>query len=165
MANSRLEKIGTIITRTQGLIKSGAMKFDERPLWYDIVNAFPPREEPRYDRPAPKIRVRQLFYQEDVVRAKFHKSGKAAFAVNLLDNNNRTPAQHFIEIYQNLSTQGALDEEKVFETAMDLLDDKMRQQRADKKAPESGVLEQQPKVANAPEDSGKTVKLQDIFKD
>uniref|UniRef100_A0A182QUL5 Small ribosomal subunit protein mS23 n=1 Tax=Anopheles farauti TaxID=69004 RepID=A0A182QUL5_9DIPT len=165
MANSRLEKIGTIITRTQGLLKSGAMKFDERPLWYDIVSAFPPVEEPRYDRPAPNVRVRQIFYQEDLVRAKFHKSGKATFAVNLLDNINRTPAQQFIEIYKNLSSQGALDEEKVYDTAMDLLEDKMRQQRTEKKTSESIVTEQQPKSSFTPADSGKTVQLQDIFKD
>uniref|UniRef100_A0A182JNQ8 Small ribosomal subunit protein mS23 n=1 Tax=Anopheles christyi TaxID=43041 RepID=A0A182JNQ8_9DIPT len=140
------------------------MKFDERPLWYDVVTAFPPHEEPRYDRPAPRVPVRQIFYQEDTVRAKFHKSGKATFAVNLLDNNNRTPTQQFIEMYQNLSTQGALDDEQVFTTAMDLLEDKMRQQRLDRR-PSEGVSQEQAKLPSVPEDSGKTVKLQDIFKD
>ncbi|EAA08013.5 probable 28S ribosomal protein S23, mitochondrial [Anopheles arabiensis] len=164
MANSRLEKIGTIITRTQGLLKSGAMKFDERPLWYDVVTAFPPHEEPRYDRPAPRVPVRQIFYQEDTVRAKFHKSGKATFAVNLLDHNNRTPTQQFIELYQSLSTQGALDEEQVFATAIDLHEDKMRQQRLDRR-PADGAPQEQTKQTPVPEESGKTVKLQDIFKD
>uniref|UniRef100_A0A182XW93 Small ribosomal subunit protein mS23 n=1 Tax=Anopheles stephensi TaxID=30069 RepID=A0A182XW93_ANOST len=164
MANSRLEKIGTIITRTQGLLKSGAMKFDERPLWYDVVTAFPPLDEPRYNRPAPKVPVREIFYQEDIARAKFHKSGKATFATNLLDTNNLTPTQQFIGIYQHLSTQGALDEQKVFETAIDLLEDKMRQQRADKRPAESATVEQV-ELSSKPEDSGKTVQLQDIFKD
>ncbi|XP_053658165.1 28S ribosomal protein S23, mitochondrial [Anopheles marshallii] len=164
MANSRLEKIGTIITRTKGLLKSGAMKFDERPLWYDVVTAFPPLEEPRYDRPAPRVPVREIFYQEDTVRAKFHKAGKATFAVNLLDTNNLTPTQQFIGIYQNLSTQGALDEQKVYEIAIDLLEDQMRQQRADKRPAETETSDRV-KPSPLPEDSGKTVQLQDIFKD
>ncbi|XP_053681157.1 28S ribosomal protein S23, mitochondrial [Anopheles nili] len=163
MANSRLEKIGTIITRTQGLLKSGAMKFEERPLWYDVVTAFPPHEEPRYDRPAPKVSLRPIFYQEDMIRAKFHKTSKAPFAVNLQDFKNRTPTQQFVEIYQNLSLQGALDETKVFETALDLYEDKLRQQK-EKRSAESSTQEL-PKHSPAPEDSGKTVKVQDIFND
>ncbi|XP_049547826.1 28S ribosomal protein S23, mitochondrial [Anopheles darlingi] len=162
MANSRLEKIGTIITRTQGLLRSGAMKFDERPLWYDVVTAFPPKEEPRFDRPAPRVDVRPIFYQEDTIRAKFHKTSKATYAVNLTDFKNRTASQQFIDIYRDLSTQGALDEQKVFETAVDLLEDKMRQQR-EKRAATADVAEESVKTPNVKEDVGKTVKLQDIF--
>ncbi|KFB36983.1 AGAP002893-PA-like protein [Anopheles sinensis] len=162
MANSRLEKIGTIITRTQGLLKSGALKFDERPLWYDVVTAFPPKDEPRFDRPAPNVSVRPIFYAEDTIRAKFHKTNKASFAVNLLDNNNRSATQQFIEIYQGLASQGALDEQKVFDTALDLLEDKMRQQR-EKRSVEN--TPQEPVVPTPPVDTGNTVKLQDIFKD
>ncbi|XP_058059616.1 small ribosomal subunit protein mS23 [Anopheles bellator] len=166
MANSRLEKIGTIITRTQGLLKSGAMKFDERPLWYDIVMAFPPKDEPRYDRPAPNVPIRRIFYEEDKIRAKFHKSNKITYAVNLSDFKNPTATQQFIELYQNLSTQGALDEDKVYETALDLLEDKLRLQREKKSvADEPAVISQPVKSSNANVDTGKTVKLQDIFND
>ncbi|XP_050081528.1 28S ribosomal protein S23, mitochondrial [Anopheles aquasalis] len=163
MANSRLEKIGTIITRTQGLLKSGALKFDERPLWYDVVTTFPPKEEPRFDRPAPRVDVRPIFYQEDAIRAKFHKTSKATYTVNLADFSNRTATQQFIDIHRDLSTQGALDEEKVFETALDLLEDKMRQQR-EKRAATTEVAEETVKTP-VKEDVGKTVKLQDIFSD
>lgn len=87
MAQSRLEKIGTIFTRyvhvmyilkimltsgffrVQGLLRGGAMKTEDKPIWYDVYAAFPPKLEPRFDRPAPNIPVRNIFYAEDVVRA------------------------------------------------------------------------------------------------
>ena len=36
MAQSRLEKIGTIYSRVTGLYKSGAIKQEQLPLWYPI---------------------------------------------------------------------------------------------------------------------------------
>lgn len=90
MAGSRLEKIGTIYTRfvilfriycslifteelytssTTGLIQSKALNWEDRPLWYDVYTSFPPKEEPRFDRPAPNIKLRQIFYEDDKIRA------------------------------------------------------------------------------------------------
>lgn len=91
MAGSRLEKIGTIYTRfvilfwfyyflnfteepyytfsTSGLIQSKALNWEDRPIWYDVYAAFPPKEEPRFDRPAPNIKLRQIFYEDDKIRA------------------------------------------------------------------------------------------------
>uniref|UniRef100_A0A1B0DRG0 Small ribosomal subunit protein mS23 n=1 Tax=Phlebotomus papatasi TaxID=29031 RepID=A0A1B0DRG0_PHLPP len=117
MAHSRLEKIGTIFTRTSGLLKSGAMKPEDKPLWYEIYKAFPPKAEPRYDRPAPNTTVRDIFYPEDVVRAKFHKLSKTLGTINLSDGKNKTHCQMFIDIYNKLKEDGALSEEKILEAA------------------------------------------------
>ena len=83
MAQTRLEKIGTIYSRLLGLYKSGAAPYETRPLWFDVYEAFPPKYEPRWDRhqlsygtggnvaklgPPPKI-----LYKEDVIRAQFFK--------------------------------------------------------------------------------------------
>lgn len=57
------------IYRVTSLIKGGAMKSDDKPLWYVIYEAFPPKQEPRYDRPAPNIDIKDIFYTEDVLRA------------------------------------------------------------------------------------------------
>ncbi|XP_065076159.1 small ribosomal subunit protein mS23 [Ochlerotatus camptorhynchus] len=166
MASSRLEKIGTIVSRTQGLLRSGAMKWDDRPLWYDIVKAFPPKEEPRFDRPAPNVSVKPIFYPEDIIRSKFHKQNRNQYVTNLADTRNKTATQHFVEIYQNLQQQGALDEEKVFETAQELLDEKLTQLKYEKAAAPVG---QQPtsvaptQLAN--DTKAKTVQLEDIFKE
>lgn len=86
MARSRLEKVGTIYTRyfiqsypcifflifffrTHALINSGAMGWEERPLWYDIYETFPPKDEPRFDRPVPNMKLKEIFYEEDNIRA------------------------------------------------------------------------------------------------
>ncbi|XP_073823236.1 mitochondrial ribosomal protein S23 [Musca autumnalis] len=131
MAQSRLEKIGTIFTRVSGLLRSGAMKPEDKPLWYDVYAAFPPKLEPRFDRPAPQVAIRNIFYEEDQVRAKFHKSQKQTEMVSLYDRQRKTQSQQFIQIYQGLKSQGALDEEKIFETSLDLLQEKRAQMKLD----------------------------------
>ena len=45
------------------------MKEEDKPMWYDVYKAFPPKYEPRYDRPAPDTPIRQILYPEDVIRA------------------------------------------------------------------------------------------------
>nr|AAR31122.1 RE74912p [Drosophila melanogaster] len=110
MAQSRLEKIGTIFTRVQGLLRGGAMKTEDKPIWYDVYAAFPPKLEPRFDRPAPEIPVRQIFYAEGVVRAKLHKENKPQETISLFDHRRSTQSQQFVQIYQDLKGQGALDE-------------------------------------------------------
>nr|XP_022908683.1 probable 28S ribosomal protein S23, mitochondrial [Onthophagus taurus] len=77
MANSRLEKIGTIYTRAKGLIDSGARNWVDRPLWFDVYEAFPPKEEPRFDKKVPKCELKKIFYQEDEIR----RLGYLAFTV------------------------------------------------------------------------------------
>uniref|UniRef100_U5EFL6 Small ribosomal subunit protein mS23 n=1 Tax=Corethrella appendiculata TaxID=1370023 RepID=U5EFL6_9DIPT len=130
MANTRLEKIGTIYSRITGLMKCNAMKYAERPLWYDIYEAFPPAIEARYDRPKPNIQLKNIFYEEDIIRAKFHKeNGKSLLATNLNDHKLQTQTQLFIDIYKNLKSQGALSEEKIFETAQELFEEKWKENR------------------------------------
>ncbi|XP_016989679.1 probable 28S ribosomal protein S23, mitochondrial [Drosophila rhopaloa] len=129
MAQSRLEKIGTIFTRVQGLLRGGAMKTEDKPIWYDVYAAFPPKLEPRFDRPAPEIPVRKIFYAEDVVRAKLHKQNKPQETISLFDNRRSTQSQQFVQIYQDLKAQGALDEQRIYETALDLLAEQRQQSR------------------------------------
>uniref|UniRef100_A0A6B2EBL2 Small ribosomal subunit protein mS23 n=1 Tax=Phlebotomus kandelakii TaxID=1109342 RepID=A0A6B2EBL2_9DIPT len=129
MAHSRLEKIGTIFTRTNGLLRSGAMRPEDKPLWYDIYKAFPPKAEPRYDRPVPNTTVRDIFYPEDAIRAKFHKLSKTQGTINLADTKSKTHCQQFIEIYEKLKDDGALSEEKVLETAQLKLEEVIQEER------------------------------------
>lgn len=57
------------MSRVNGLIKSGAMKIEDRPIWYDVYRAFPPESEPYYSKPAPMHKVPDVFFPEDVFRA------------------------------------------------------------------------------------------------
>lgn len=58
------------LRRVQGLLRSGAMKSSEKPLWYEVYEAFPPAYEPTYGRKAPAdVPIRQILYAEDRIRA------------------------------------------------------------------------------------------------
>lgn len=122
MAGSRLDRIGTIFSRSTGLIQSGALNWDDRPLWYDIYKAFPPKEEPRYDRPAPNIKLKNIFYPEDKVRAMFHRNNKQLGTVSLV-SRSKTLTHRFIETYNKLDEQykGEATEEQLYTEAVDIL--------------------------------------------
>lgn len=51
--------------------------------------------------------------------------------ISLYDKKRETQTQQFIKIYQGLKTQGALDEEKIFETSLELLQQERQQMKAD----------------------------------
>lgn len=58
--------------RTRDLIRAGVLK--EKPLWFDIYNAFPPLREPVFRRARlrygkAKAPVQDIFYHEDLIRA------------------------------------------------------------------------------------------------
>lgn len=55
--------------RTTGLLRTGALGIEDKPLWYDVYALHPPKDVPKYDRPAPEIQVRKIFYEEDLIRA------------------------------------------------------------------------------------------------
>lgn len=59
----------TLYYRTTGLLQTGAMKLDDKPIWYDVYAVHPPDREPRFDREPPQTEVRDIFYEEDAVRA------------------------------------------------------------------------------------------------
>lgn len=57
--------------RYTGLIKSGAVRAENRPIWYDVYKHFKPSVEPLAIRPEPvRMEVKPIFYREDVTRAK-----------------------------------------------------------------------------------------------
>lgn len=45
------------------------MKSHNVPLWYVVYEAFPPKYEPRYDRPGSQKPLKNIFYKEDLIRA------------------------------------------------------------------------------------------------
>jgi len=74
MAGSRLEYISTIFSRATGLLRTKAIKYEDRPIWYDVYRVFPPKLEPRADR-VPELsegmtgEVPSILYGEDIARA------------------------------------------------------------------------------------------------
>ncbi|KAL6444801.1 hypothetical protein ACFW04_002089 [Cataglyphis niger] len=102
MAQSRLEKIGTIYSRVISLLKGKAMKEEDKPIWLAVYEAFPPKYEPRYDRQLPRKEIRPIFYEEDLIRVRFHKDQNFIPATNLLNENVKSATQNFLSIYKTI---------------------------------------------------------------
>ncbi|XP_067570247.1 small ribosomal subunit protein mS23 [Pseudorca crassidens] len=118
MAGSRLETVGSIFSRTRDLMRAGVLK--EKPLWFDIYNAFPPLREPVFRRPhlrygKAKAHIQDIFYHEDRIRAKFYSTyGSGPKAFDLFNPNFKSTCQRFVEKYIELQELGETDEEKLF---------------------------------------------------
>ncbi|KAG5836779.1 hypothetical protein ANANG_G00232220 [Anguilla anguilla] len=125
MAGSRLEKFGTVFTRVRDLMRAGVLKEKDKPIWYDVYAAFPPKREPLYVKPRTKVYGKQaadtvpdIFYKEDAIRAKFFEVyGNGPRAFDLSKGNFVSTCQRFIEKYQELEAQGLQDEDALFEGA------------------------------------------------
>ncbi|XP_071553669.1 small ribosomal subunit protein mS23 isoform X1 [Temnothorax nylanderi] len=118
MAQSRLEKIGTIYTRIASLLKGKGLKEEDTPLWVAVYEAFPPKYEPRYDRRLPKKPVRPIFYEEDLIRARFHRDQSFIPATNLANENVKSATQNFLSMYETIKKQEGLSEDSAYERAM-----------------------------------------------
>lgn len=107
-------------------MRAGVLK--EKPLWFDIYEAFPPLREPVFRRPRlrygkAKDSIQDIFYHEDVIRAKFYSAyGSGQKAFDLFNPNFKSTCQRFVEKYTELQKRGETDEEKLFvETGKALL--------------------------------------------
>lgn len=52
-----------------GLLRTGGVKEENKPIWFEIWKAFPPKVDPVLDRPEDNTPVRPIFYPEDRIRA------------------------------------------------------------------------------------------------
>ncbi|XP_022830675.1 28S ribosomal protein S23, mitochondrial [Spodoptera litura] len=117
MASSRLERIGTIYTRVEGLLTKGAIKPDDRPLWFDVYRAFPPLVEPKFAKPKPEIKpIRPILYPEDNIRAKFHSKGYGLGAINMI-SQTETQTKRLIQQYTKLRSEGVSNKDLIEKAA------------------------------------------------
>ncbi|KAM9358848.1 small ribosomal subunit protein mS23 [Symphorus nematophorus] len=147
MAGSRLERFGTVFSRVRDLMRSGVIKPSEKPIWYDVYGAFPPKRDPLYvkphTRPCTKKQenVPEIFYREDDIRAKFYEqytTGPRPF--DLSKYNFVSMCQRFVDKYTELKSQSELDDSALFhETGKALLADgiMLRRRGAPPVSPES----------------------------
>lgn len=122
MAGSRLEKVGTVFSRVRNLMRSGVMKPHEKPIWFDVYEAFPPKRDPLYVKPHTRPRINRpetvpdIFYSEDLIRAKFYQVyGSGPRALELSRSNFVSVCQRFVEEYEELQKSSDLDEDALFE--------------------------------------------------
>ncbi|XP_030392614.1 28S ribosomal protein S23, mitochondrial isoform X2 [Gopherus evgoodei] len=121
MAGSRLEKLGSVFTRTRDLLRSRVLAEAQKPLWFDVYAAFPPLREPVYREPRQrygKVKdvIPPILYQEDEIRATFYEAygnGPKAFELSRL--NFKSTCQRFVEKFNELQKEGKIEPEKLFE--------------------------------------------------
>ncbi|KAF7408332.1 hypothetical protein HZH66_002869 [Vespula vulgaris] len=118
MAQTRVEKVGTIYTRISSLIRGGSMTDLEKPLWYTIYERFPPKYEPKYDRVTPYVPIRPIYYKEDIIRARFHKDYKNLDIMNLKNTKYLSQTKKFLDTYNELKMLD-LPDEAAYEQALE----------------------------------------------
>lgn len=94
------------------MLRAGALKPENKPIWYEIYQHFPPKFAPRVDRPVPNIEVTPIFYPEDALRSKLVKEKSPIIGVtNLQDGSRPTNSQKCIAYYEELKQECSTDEE------------------------------------------------------
>jgi len=121
MAQSRLEKIGSIYSRLQGLRKSKAIKPEQIPIWAEVYEAFPPMYEPRWDSKDAVLPVKKILYREDSVRANYYKVFGNTEEVNLFSDTKLT-SQLFVDKYLALHDEGKVPADQVWDHTIQALE-------------------------------------------
>ncbi|RUS79497.1 hypothetical protein EGW08_012729 [Elysia chlorotica] len=116
MAGSRRDKLGSIFSRLTGLLRSGAIKEEDRPIWYDVVKAFPPQP-----RPPPKQNIPNILYPEDFVRVHFYNTYTDPGATKLADKKTKSVQQRFVDQYLDLHEKKSVPPDSLFEETVRIL--------------------------------------------
>lgn len=51
------------------LLKRNVLHAEDKPIWYEIYVLHPPHTEPRYDQVGSADEVREILYEEDLIRS------------------------------------------------------------------------------------------------
>lgn len=82
------------------MIRSGAMRREKIPLWFNIYEAFPPLDKFNAEEKEPDQarRIKRINYPEDLIRVKFYERYGTPEVVNL-ESNIDTLSQKFAKYY------------------------------------------------------------------
>lgn len=105
---------GTVLTRVRNLLQSGALA--KKPVWFDVVEAFPPLVETKVKRKPQAGRANKVTYPEDEFRNKFHSTLKTKEPLNLFEGIEHKPnsIDRFVAECQSLVDKGK-DSDTAFE--------------------------------------------------
>ncbi|XP_033832447.2 28S ribosomal protein S23, mitochondrial [Periophthalmus magnuspinnatus] len=106
MAGRRLEKVGTVFIPVRDLMQAGVVKLYEKPIWFDVNVAFPPKKRPPVcetslsstHQAEKDQRLPEIFYSEDAIRAKLYQVyGARPRALDLSKFNFVSVCQRFVD--------------------------------------------------------------------
>uniref|UniRef100_A0A0R3RQI6 Small ribosomal subunit protein mS23 n=1 Tax=Elaeophora elaphi TaxID=1147741 RepID=A0A0R3RQI6_9BILA len=119
----RKETTGSIFYRVTGLLRSGQLKWKERPLWYDVYVANPPQIEPSADASSP---IRKLYYKEDIAMARFYRQFRSLGAINISNEESESLCKKFTDLYKTIEkTWPELSEDEHYQKALVVLNKKL----------------------------------------
>ncbi|XP_053200829.1 28S ribosomal protein S23, mitochondrial-like [Panonychus citri] len=123
MAQSRLHKFASIVNRVEGFLRSGAIKLEDKPIWFDVYKRFPPVKDPVYLQPLPEVKVKPIFYHEDKIRAEFYQVFGSPGVIDLTDSSKIPLSELFIEKYIEIAkmTETDVDDVTLFNLAANRL--------------------------------------------
>ncbi|XP_067930413.1 small ribosomal subunit protein mS23-like [Watersipora subatra] len=109
MAGTRIERVGSVFQRVQGLYKGGVLTSEELPIWYNVWKTFPPKLEPELSRPVPEAAVKSLVYVEDHIRGHYMKTyaPQTKNHVNLLvpSTMDNSAMEKFVKRFMEVAAQ------------------------------------------------------------
>lgn len=88
--------------RVQGLLKAGAMKPENKPLWFEVYQAFPPKTPPEAMRPLKGGPLEAILYPEDNARAMFYEHFGPLGAFDLNHSEYESECQKFVEKFTQI---------------------------------------------------------------
>lgn len=101
------------------------MKEADKPLWYAIYEAFPPKEEPKFLPKTCDNPIRPIIYEEDYIRAKFYKNCKQEFPV--IDLNKQSGLMGIaMKLEMDKKIMAGLDEQIAEETVIEEMRDTLK---------------------------------------
>nr|XP_018898180.1 PREDICTED: probable 28S ribosomal protein S23, mitochondrial [Bemisia tabaci] len=169
MASNRFEKIGTIYSRITGLLRAGATKWENKPLWYNVYRAFPPLNETSFGSPVPDTPIRNIFYAEDKLRAKFHKDYRMLSAVRLDDRSTPSECQTFIQEYKTLVEEKGKAEKDAYSEAFSPFQKKLKAEMKKQHPPETEEVgfdsEESPRSEAAPQETLSEKDAKELYTD
>ncbi|MCP9259249.1 BMA-MRPS-23 [Dirofilaria immitis] len=90
----RKETAGSIFT---GLLRSGQIKWKERPLWYDVYVTNPPQTE---SSAVASLPIRKLYYKEDIAMARFYKQFRSLGVISISNEESESLCKKFTDLYK-----------------------------------------------------------------
>ncbi|VDP13653.1 unnamed protein product [Onchocerca flexuosa] len=121
------EKCFNFYFRVTGLLRSGQMKWKERPLWYDVYVANPPQTELSADASLP---IRKLYYKEDIAMARFYKQFRSVGAISISNEESESLCKKFIDLYKTIEEKWPeLSEDEHYKKTLMVLNKKLSLQK------------------------------------
>jgi len=115
MAGSRHLR-GTVLSRVSNLLRAGAIS---EPLWFPVVQAFPPLTETKINRKGDEELMHKITYPEDEIRKYFYQRFKTNQPLYLWGDET-SHCDRFVDTCMDLMNQGMNKEEAIENTVKTL---------------------------------------------